>query len=93
MIDESSIFMKIYLKFFNILTKNTYFVFQNSEQEKYVDEVFNINSISGFQTLFNRKVINLEEKKIILNFIRTFTFLEHLDRTDLFSNKKSNIII
>ena len=88
MIDESTIFMKIYLKFFNILTKNTYFVFQNSEQEKYVDEVFNINSISGFQTLFNRKVINLEEKKIILNFIRTFTFLEHLDRTDLFSNKK-----
>ena len=79
--------MKIYLKFFNIVTKNTYFIFQNSEQELFIDAVFNINSISGFQTFFNRKVINLEEKIIVLNFIKTFTFLEHLNRSDLFFNK------
>ncbi len=44
MIDESTILMKIYLKFFNNITKNTYFVFKNLEQEKLIDALFNINS-------------------------------------------------
>ena len=88
MIDENTIFMKIYLKFFSVLSKNTYFVFKNTQQEDFINEIFDINSISGFKDLFERKILNLEEKKIILNFIRTFTFLDHLDRTDLFSNKK-----
>ena len=88
MIDENTIFMKIYLKFFSVFSKNTYFVFKNTQQEDFINEIFNINSISGFKTLFERNVINLEEKTILLNFIRTFTFLDHLDRTDLFSNKK-----
>ena len=85
--------MDYYFQFFEILTRNSFFVYENDEEGKQ-----NIKTIINFIDLDNLsrllfsfpQSINYKRKSILLKFIRTFYLLDYLDPVNIL--KQSHLL-
>lgn len=81
--------IKAYFAFFELFSKNSFYVYSNSVKEELYENIFNSNDIEEIKSLFyDQRAISLKEKVILLKFLRTFCFLEHLDEKDFLSNAR-----
>ena len=85
---ERQINIKMYYAFFNIISKNTYYAYIDSQEEELYDKVFSFNSIEDFKLILDGNgSIALKDRTIVIKFLRTLGFIEHLDKINLFDKK------
>ena len=74
-----------YFQFFEILTKNTFYVYENDEEgKKNIDILINFIDLENLSFLLNNapELITFSQKTILLKFIRTFYLLDYLDQVN-----------
>jgi len=74
-----------YFQFFEITTKNTFYIYQNDEEgKKNIDILINFIDLENLGKLLinSPELITFSQKTIILNFIRTFYLLDYLDQVN-----------
>jgi len=74
-----------YFQFFEILTKNTFYVYENDEEgKKNIDILINFINLENLSLLLNKvpELITFSQKTILLKFIRTFYLLDYLDQVN-----------
>ena len=82
-----------YFHFFEIMTKNTFYVYNNDEKgKKYVKTLINFIDLENLSQLLinNPDMITLYQKSILLKFIRTYYLLDYLDPINIL--KKSSLL-
>ena len=76
-----------YFQFFEILTKNSFYVYENDEEGKQNLEILiKFIDIENLNKLLSDapELINLSQKRILLKFIRTFYLIDQLDQVNYF---------
>ena len=71
-----------YFQFFEILTKNSYYVYDNDEEGKQnIETLINFIDLDNLSKLLidSPELLNISQKRILLKFIRTFYLLDYLD--------------
>ena len=87
--NSNQVKIKAYFAFFGIFSENTLYVYKNSKQELLYETVFKCNNLEGIkEILYEETKLSLKEKVILLHFLRTFCFLEHLDEFEFLNNEK-----
>jgi len=82
-----------YFHFFEILTKNTFYVYENDEEgKKNIDILINFIDLENLSLLLNNapELLTFSQKTILLKFIRTFYLLDYLDQVNYI--KKYNLL-
>ena len=85
--------LDFYFQFFEIMTKNSFYVYKNDEQgKKDVEILIKFIDLKNLSTLLiaNPYLITLSQKSILLKFIRTFYLIDYLDPINIF--KKSHLL-
>ena len=82
-----------YFQFFEIMTKNSFYIYKNDEEAKKNIEILikfiDLENLSNF-IINNPDLITLEQKSILLKFIRTFYLMDYLDPINIL--KKSFLL-
>jgi hypothetical protein len=71
-----------YFEFFELLTKNSFYVYENDEDGKRnIETLINFIDLENLSKLLinSPELLNISQKKILLKFIRTFFLLDYLD--------------
>ena len=71
-----------YFQFFEILTRNSFYVYENDEEgKKNIETLINFIDLENLSRLLTNcpQLINCKQKSILLKFIRTFYLLDYLD--------------
>ena len=74
-----------YFQFFEIVTKDTFYVYQNDEEgKKNVNILINFIDLENLSKLLvnSPELITFSQKTILLKFIRTFYLLDYLDQVN-----------
>ena len=74
-----------YFQFFDIITKDTFYIYQNDEEgKKNVNVLINFIDLENLSKLLvnSPELITLSQKTILLKFIRTFYLLDYLDQVN-----------
>ena len=82
-----------YFEFFEIMTRNSFFVYKNDERGKNeVETLIKFIDLENLSTLLinNPDLITLKQKTILLKFIRTFYLMDYLDQINIL--KKSSLL-
>ena len=82
-----------YFQFFEIMTKNSFFVYKNDDEgKKNIEILINFIDLENLSSLLinNPDLITLRQKSILLKFIRTFYLMDYLDPINIF--KKSFLL-
>ena len=85
--------LDFYFPFFQIMTKNSFYVFKNDEQgKKDLETLINFIDLEnlGIIIMNNPHLITLNQKRILLKFIRTFYLMDILDPINIL--KKSSLL-
>ena len=72
-----------YFQFFEIVTKNSYYVYQNDEEGKQnIETLINFINLKELSSLLINapEIISINQKSILLKFIRTFYLIDYLDQ-------------
>ena len=82
-----------YFQFFEIMTKNSFYIYKNDDEAKKNIEILikfiDLENLSNF-IINNPDLITLEQKSILLKFIRTFYLMDYLDPINIL--KKSFLL-
>ena len=82
-----------YFQFFEIMTKNSFYIYKNDDEAKKNIEILikfiDLEKLSNF-IINNPDLITLEQKSILLKFIRTFYLMDYLDPINIL--KKSFLL-
>ena len=94
--------MNYYFYFFKVITKNSYYVYKKEEyKEKLINSIKEFIDMNTFEKIFTEAtdVLSFAQKTILLKFIRTFYFIEHLEHINylnkanpLSNNEYKNLI-
>jgi len=82
-----------YFQFFEIMTKNSFYIYKNDEKgKKNLEILINFIDIENLSILLmnNPELITLEQKKILLKFIRSYYLMDSLDQINIL--KKSFLL-
>ena len=74
--------LDFYFQFFEILTKNSFYVYENDEEGKHnIEKLIKFIDLENLSRLLIKSphLITLKQKTILLKFIRTFYLLDYLD--------------
>lgn len=74
--------MNYYFYFFKVITKNSYYVYKKEEyKEKLINSIKEFIDMNTFEKIFAEAtdILSFTQKTILLKFIRTFYFIEHLE--------------
>jgi len=72
-----------YFEFFEIVTKNSYYIYQNDEEGKQnIETLINFINLKELSALLMNapEMISIRQKRILLKFIRTFYLIDYLDQ-------------
>jgi hypothetical protein len=72
-----------YFQFFEIVTKNSYYIYQNDEEGKQnIETLINFINLKELSALLINapEMISITQKSILLKFIRTFYLVDYLDQ-------------
>ena len=72
-----------YFQFFEIVTKNSYYIYQNDEEGRHnIESLINFINLKELSALLINapEMISMTQKSILLKFIRTFYLMDYLDQ-------------
>ena len=90
---QRKIELDYYFQFFEIMTKNSFYIYKNDEKgKKYLEILINFIDIENLSIYLvnNSELITLEQKGILLKFIRAFYLMDSLDQINIL--KKSFLL-
>ena len=79
-----------YFQFFDIITKNSFYVYENDEEGKQnIEKLINFIDLENLSRLLIKspQLINFKQKSILLKFIRTFYLLDYLDPVNILKKR------
>ena len=82
--------LNYYFQFFEILTKNSFYIYENDEEGKMkIEKIINFIDLENLSRLLinSPQLINFKQKSILLKFIRTFYLLDYLDPVDFLKKR------
>ena len=74
-----------YFQFFELITKNTFYVYKNDKYcKKLIKSILEFIDIQSLEKILldSQDMISYSQKSILLKFIRTFYFIDYLDQLD-----------
>ena len=80
-----------YFQFFKLITKNSYYVYNNDEfGKKVISSILEFIDIQALEKIFSESsdMMSYTQKCILLKFIRTYYFIDYLDQVN-YLNKKN----
>ena len=81
--ERRKIDLDYYFQFFEIVTKNSYYIYQNDEEGKQnIETLINFINLKELSALLinSPEMISIKQKSILLKFIRTFYLIDYLDQ-------------
>ena len=85
--------LDFYFQFFEIMTKNTFYLYKNDEKgKKYVETLIKFIDLENLSIIMNNNpdLITLSQKSILLKFIRIFYLIDYLDPINIL--KKGSLL-
>jgi len=71
--------IKLYFSFFNLVSENTFYSFDNEEYKKLYPPLYNFNDLNAYKKLFENCIFTVKQKTILLKFLRSIYFIDRLD--------------
>ena len=82
--------LEYYFQFFDILTKNSFYIYENDKEGKLkIEKIIDFIDLENLSRLLinSPQLINYKQKGILLKFIRTFYLLDYLDPVDFLKKR------
>ena len=79
--------ISLYFTFFRLFGKNTFYVYGDEESNSILNILYNFNDLEDFKSNLSNNNFSLKQKIIVLNYLRTVYFLDHLDEYDILAQK------
>ena len=80
---NKKIFLSLYFTFFRLITKNTFYIYNNDEDNEIMDILISFNHFPEIKDAFVNNKFTLKQKYILLEYIRTLCFIDHLDEFEI----------
>ena len=90
-IKKRNIEIAYYFQFFEIISKNSYFIYNKEEYKlKFLNSIKEFLDMKALEKIFleSSDLMSFAQKTILLKFIRTFHFLDFLDNTNYLKKMK-----
>jgi hypothetical protein len=88
---ESKILYKLYFSFFALINKNTYYCFNEPEELQSLQDILNFNDLIYIRIILSKRdMISLAGRRTLLQFLRTYYFIDILSRDDI--NKRQGYL-
>ena len=75
--------LSLYFTFFRLISKNTFFLYNNVEDNEIINILFSFNNLNEIKNSFENNIFTLKQKYILLQYLRTIYFLDHLDEYEI----------
>ena len=94
--------IEYYFQFFELVTKNSFYIYNNDEYgKKLIDSILEFINIGALEKILSDSsdLISYKQKTILLKFVRTYYFMDYLDqinylkKADLLSKKDYKYMI
>jgi hypothetical protein len=81
--DNNKILLSLYFTFFRLITKKTFYIYNNEEDNEIIEILLSFNNFPEIKKSFNNNIFTLKQKYIILQYLRTICFIDHLDEYEI----------
>ena len=81
---EKKILLSLYFTFFKLIAKNTFYFYKNNDEDNLIiDILFSFNNLTEIKNSFANNTFTLKQKYILLQYLRTIYFVDHLDEYEI----------
>ena len=80
---DKKAFLSLYFTFFRLISMNTYYFYNNEEDNEIIDILFSFNNLPEIKKSFTSHLFTLKQKYILLQYLRTICFIDHLDEYEI----------
>ena len=81
--NDKKLFLSLYFTFFKLITKNTFYIYNNDEDNEIMNILLSFNDFGEIRNTFINKKFTLKQKYILLQYIRTLCFIDQLDEFEI----------
>ena len=78
----------LYFAFFNLMGEKSYYTFISKENAELYDNLYTFNDLEEFQRCFNINKFNLNQKIILLRYLRGIYFMDRLNEYDILAQQR-----
>ena len=78
----------LYFAFFNLMGENSYYTFISKENGELYDNLYGFNDLDEFQRCFRINKFNLNQKIILLKYLRGIYFMDRLNEYDILAQQR-----
>ena len=82
------LYIDLYFDFFNLMGEKPFYTFISKNNFDLYDALFKFNDLEEFQRCFRMNLFNLNQKVILLKYIRGIYLLDRLDQYDILSQQR-----
>ena len=79
--------LSLYFSFFKLFGVNTFYMFNNDENNSVMKILYDFTDLDLLKKYFSHNYLDLKQKIIILKYLRSVYFIDHLDPCDILSQK------
>ena len=84
---KQKILISLYFTFFRLFGKNTFYVYDDEESNSILNILYNFNDLEEIKTNLSNNNFSLKQKIILLNYLRTVYFMDHLDEYNIMKQR------
>ena len=85
--NKTKVLLSLYFSFFRLFGKKTFFIYENKENNAMMNLIYNFNDLNEFKKNLGNNNITLKQRIILLRYLRSVYFIDHLDQYDIFQQK------
>ena len=85
---KRKLLIDLYFAFFNLMGEKSYYTFISKENSELYDNLYIFNDLEEFQRCFQINKFNLNQKIILLKYLRGIYFMDRLNEYDIFSQQR-----
>jgi len=84
---KQKILISLYFTFFKLFGKNTFYVYDDEESNSILKILYDFNDLEEIKANLSNNNFSLKQKIILLNYLRTVYFMDHLDEYNILKKK------
>ena len=85
--NKNRVLLSLYFSFFRLFGKKTYFIYENKENNAVMNLIYNFNDLNEFQKNLGNNNFTLKQRIILLRYLRSVYFIDHLNQYSIFQQK------
>ena len=87
-IGRRKLLINLYFSFFNLMSEKPYYTFISKENAELYDNLYTFNDLEEFQRCFQINRFNLNQKIILLKYLRGIYLMDRLNEYDIFAQQR-----